>query len=203
MREQGRCRSGVDSLSRGVASASVVMLVFSPSLPGATGCTTHQCDADCVVIGAAPDVEHCPGENTMVPGEARVDGNDIVWESSPQRGPWLDFPGERTYEFKWGAAFESAIAASPMGSRFSAPGSLHAFVDQLPFPYETHPYVATGQPDAQDSTFVEAAGQLAYMHYAGNDQLNVLNATCADYSLRVEVRVSLEPAGTADAGAAE
>lgn len=203
MRERNRCHRGSVTRSRGVASAAVAVVAFLPALPGATGCTTHQCDADCVVIGAAADAKQCPGENTLVPGEAWVDGNDIVWESSPTAGPWLDFPGQRTYEFKWRAAFESAIAGSPMASRFSAPGSLQAFVDQLPYPYETHPWVATGEADKPDGTFVEAAGQLAYMNYAGNDQLNVFNATCADYSLRVEVRVSLEPVGTADAASAE
>ena len=203
MRERNRCKGGSVTLSRGVASASVALMTFSPALPGATGCTTHQCDADCVVIGAAPDAKQCPGENTRVPGEAWIDGNDIVWESSPFRGPWLDFPGQRTYELKWRTAFESAIAASPMASRFSAPGSLQAFVDQLPYPYDTNASVATGEADKPDGTFVEAAGQLAYMNYAGNDQLNVFNATCADYSLRVVVRVFLGPPETADAGAAE
>jgi hypothetical protein len=201
VREKSRC--GVDILSRSVASASVAMLAFSPALPGATGCTTHQCDADCVVIGAAPDALNCPGANTAVQGDARVDGNDIVWESTGTGDPWLDFPGQRTYEFKWRAAFESAILSSPMASRFSAPGSLQAFVDLLPLPYDTQAYVANGQVDAQDSTFVEAAGQLAYMHYVGPDQLNVFNATCALYSLRVVVRVSLATPVTGDAGTLE
>ena len=218
MRERNRCRRGSGTLSWGVARAPVSLMAFLLALPGATGCTTHQCDADCVVIGAAPDAKQCPGENTLVPGEAWVDGNDIVWESSPTAGPWLDFPGQRTYEFKWRAAFESVLASSPMTLRAKTPGCLYplaprgpvldrtclqAFVDQLPYPYETHAWVATGEADKPDGTFVEAAGQLAYMNYGGNDQLNVFNATCADYSLRVVVRVFLGPPETADAGAAE
>jgi hypothetical protein len=59
------------------------------------GCTTHQCDPSCLVLGGS-NGPNCPvsdaGNST-----SHVEGEQLVWESNAQDGPWLHFPGQRTY----------------------------------------------------------------------------------------------------------
>jgi hypothetical protein len=131
--------------------------------PGAVGCTTHQCDPSTVTIEA--DAGNA--------GLVHQEGDTFVWESSTLDGPWLDFPGERTYVFNFPEPF---MARQP----------------------ETVIAYVASDHNAQ-SNFVIASGQLAEFSLAPNT-LTVLNATCAEYFLRVVAYASPPDAGSRDAG---
>jgi len=90
--------------------------------------------------------------------------DDNTWESAPVASKYLDFHGGRTWLFD----------PSPwMGKR--TPVGFQAFVSLDPDPY------ASG-----GSGFAQSAGNLAEFLPASNPwQVNVENATCAQYYLRV------------------
>ncbi|HEY8038735.1 MAG TPA: hypothetical protein VIF15_03045, partial [Polyangiaceae bacterium] len=98
-------------------------------------------------------------------GDVHQEGNDLVWESSPMNGSWLDFPGQRRYVLIWPGEFTQSV------------------------PYDVRTYVATGQ-DAQDfpNNFVEGTGQLAEISGVSKLGVTVFNGTCAEYFLRVVAR---------------
>ena len=48
-----------------------------------------------------------------------------MWESCAPEGPWLYYPGNRTYVFNWATEFETALGASPNAA---------ALVAELPEP---------------------------------------------------------------------
>jgi len=182
-----------------VASLGGGLFALAAGTATGGGCTTHQCDGDCVVLDGPAD-PRCPaaagGSSGGAPRRAWVDGTDIVWESSPPDGPWLDFPGQRTYWFEWETAFVQAVKDSP----FAYLASNDQFWKLLPNPHQIDAYVADGPLDGADTRFVLASGQLAEMSSPSNKQLNVTNAACAVYALRVEVRVDLRPLLESDAG---
>ncbi len=156
-------------------------------VPAAGGCQTHQCDADCVVRGAAPTAS-CSGGDDQPFGHASRNGNEILWESSPAMGmqsepatEWLDYPGQRTYRLNWVAAVKRDVPDVN-------PGSLSVSW--------VSPYVSIYE---NGGFYVEAAGQLAEMS-STNQQVNVTNATCAAYFLRVVVALQVGSSGDAAGG---
>jgi hypothetical protein len=161
-----------------------VALAAAAAVPAAGGCTTHQCDSDCVRLGAAPDPT-CNEGNASAFGHTYRSGNQIVWETSGSVfEKWLDYTGERTYQLNW----QSTIRRD------------HPDVDLCTLHVvQVDSFVAT---DESGINFVPAAGQLSEMTYplvsdddAGapqaNGQVNVLNATCAEYFLRVVVTLEV------------
>jgi hypothetical protein len=59
-------------------------------------------------------------------------------------------------------------------------------------------WVAFVPPDEQDANFTQTSGQLAEFGNISSSSISITNATCADYSLLVEVTVPV--IATADAG---
>jgi hypothetical protein len=144
----------------GVGGATAVTLALA--VP-ATGCTTHQCDLSTVELGggSAP-----LGTVTPLP-----DG-EIKWESNPMEGPWLDFPGERTYVLHYAQAFATA-----------------------PEPFcQVSSDLTNGQ-----NNFVSCGGNLAIFMDATTTGVTVLNPTCAEVGLRVFVQ-GFPAASSTDAG---
>ena len=165
-------------------------------LQGATGCNTHQCDSDLVCIdglgfmrtvsdagACSPDAGGTPitgdagAYNLQVSTNSSASGYELVWETTPIVGPWLDFPGQRTYVIQY------------------PPGLL----GHLPTTVET--YVSYDNPDssvdAPHMNVTMASGSLAELMNTTDTQLSVLNATCQPFSMRMVVRAQV---GSADAG---
>jgi hypothetical protein len=140
------------------------------SVPTVSGCTTHQCDTTCVQYGGTPAAPCVAGAtddqgNALTVGDVFRDGDDYVWESSPMTGPWLDYPGERTYVFYWPPPMQGIV------------------------PYDIQAYVAT-DADAQAGGvgWINATGGLAEMSQVNGVGVTILNATCAEYFVRVVAR---------------
>ncbi len=135
-------------------------------LASTTSCTTHQCDTTTIDLG---------GDEQPTPGWALGDG-ELVWQSSPAFGPWLPFPGGRTYVF-------ALPPLPPLPSNEQA--DLEA---ALPSPYVA---LVQGTADAAPANLTPATGELAQIENATPLSFSVVNPTCAQYYLWVEVRVPL------------
>jgi hypothetical protein len=163
----------------------VGVIAASAAVPAATGCTTHQCDTDCVWVGATAPANcsqgYAPDANLF-----HVGSDEVVWESSPVQGTWIDFPGGRTYTFIWpteilddlGAGWEvqyPVVSVSTQADNGSTAGAVSSM----------------------------AAGQLAEITSLSNYGFGVGNASCAEYYIRVEVHVVRDGAGAASPDAGE
>ncbi|MDP9034963.1 MAG: hypothetical protein M3O50_09150 [Myxococcota bacterium] len=106
------------------------------------------------------------------PGIVRVNGQDVLWESGPliptgDGGAWLDFRGQRTFVFHFPPPFAEDTEITGFA-----------------------PYVSASA-DASDPTnpnFILASGNLAEVTSLSGTGISVMNATCAPYFLRLEVR---------------
>jgi len=158
---------------------AVVAAAGGAAVPATTGCTTHQCDSDCVVKGAPTDPTYCPqGDKAFVPfGHATRTGNEIVWQSASPYDLWLDFPGERTYWLDWGEEVLQQLHID-----------LHSVVVDEGPDVETD---VSASADASTTAYVPGSGQLTEIGCLTNWRVCVLNATCAEYFLRVVVRMHL------------
>jgi hypothetical protein len=121
----------------------------------AAGCTTHQCDASGPFDFPATDAS---ADAAVVPRVTLLGDGQIRWESSPFDGPWLDFPGQRTYTIRFPLPF-----ASPPEIAF---------------------YIAADAAAAQ-ANFVVGGANLAQFSELTVTGVSVFNPSCADYGLRV------------------
>jgi len=161
------------------------------------GCQTHTCDPDfvCVdtsglmkLVSQASDCTPSTRGDTPIPGyntTVDVNGSTLTWASSSTNGPWLDFPGSRTYIIN----LPPPLAGHP----FLAPPATWISADN---PGDASPH----------GNFISGADYLA--EQTGNgcyQQVTVFNGSCARYSLLVEVQadVSADAGDASDAGSAE
>jgi hypothetical protein len=117
------------------------------------------------------------------PGEGRmVDEN--TWESSAVDGVWIDYRASRTIAFLMPAFFDRM------------PTSFEAYISPVAEP------LADPQPGSAPDNFSIASGNLAEFIDARPGGVNVLNATCASYFIRVVVRFApvVPPPLVPDAG---
>jgi hypothetical protein len=127
-----------------------------------------------IVVGAIATASGCYGRTCepslrtwgLEPGEGRMLDPD-TWESNALDGPWLDFPGQRTWVFEMrdlgGRAPEKNILA----------------------------YISAAELGG--SSFAVASGNLAELIAAGPGRLVVRNGVCADYFLRLVVEAAPNP----------
>jgi hypothetical protein len=154
------------------------------------GCTTHQCDPDCIVKGAPISPTYCAQGGSddggfILFGQAFRDGNEIIWESAAINEPWLDYTGQRTYWLNWRAALHDDLGVD---------------VSELTV-IDIVAYVSTDEQNPT-SNFVPASGQLAEINYLNNEEVHISNATCAEYFLRVVMHGQLTPTDGAKSDAA-
>ena len=167
---------------------SVALLCATVSAPTTAGCATHQCDAtfQCVFPhGPAP--AGCTFNTeavTLTDDQVYRDGDEFVWYSGPLSGDWLDFHGFETLSIFYPPAIAAALAAKGPGA---VPTSVTA-------------WLSSDAADAASPTrnFVNGAGQLAEYVSMDNHAVNVFNSTCANTSLRIEVRAAVGPDEDAD-----
>ncbi len=131
-----------------------------------TGCTTHQCDPLTVneTVGSWSVVGDC----SMQPD------CELVWTSSSTDVPWLPFPGQQTDNFVF-----PSTPALPAGR---APD----FSRALPYAWVSD---SDAGPNVAGTAFILAGGQPAEFTAISSTGVSVLNATCAEYFLLVQVRV--------------
>jgi hypothetical protein len=158
-------------------------VVGMTSLPGTTACTVReQCETSFVRICGA-GAPNCDGSAAPDSSFYYLSANEMVWESSPMMGTWLDFPGARSYEF---------IFPGPMQDKlFNQGWELEAPVV----------WISTRPDNGVDggSTAVPSAGQLAQVTFISNAGFDVTNGACAEYYIRIEVHVGNPGGGAADA----
>ncbi|HEY4014143.1 MAG TPA: hypothetical protein VGM06_12445 [Polyangiaceae bacterium] len=124
-------------------------------------CETHQCDSSTVVYGGA-DAGQPPGSSLQMTA-----GGQMIWQSSPNEGPWLDFLGDRTFVFT-----------------FPQP-----FACELPVPsVELSADVNNPVPSA----IVGVAGLAPYSRLVTDDAglyrgITITSSTCGEYGLNVIV----------------
>ena len=174
-------------------AVAVIATAGAAAVPATEGCQTHQCDADCVSRGWIRDVNYCAEGDTRPTsfGQAYWSGSEIVWDSVGPDGIWLDYPGERTYWLNWWQSVHDQLGGFDLNTL--PPGALT----------EYQAYVAT---DEFGQNSVEASGQLAeFGRFAvtegstvwTNTGIAVLNASCAEYFLRVVIRLHVGEAAPA------
>jgi hypothetical protein len=183
---------------------------------GATGCNTHDCDSQTVCIDgrglmkAVDNTDDCKADTggTPIAGDAgppynlqistnlSASGYEVVWETTSINGPWLDFPGQRTYVIQY-----------PPGLWGHLPTSIEVYVS-----YDNPPNAMNVESDggAEAATsadadaealphmnFTTASGALAEIENTTPTQLSLLNATCTETFMRMVVRAQV--AGPSDA----
>jgi hypothetical protein len=163
------------------------------------GCQTHLCDLTfvCIDVTGLEKIVDNPSDCTPgvggtlahprpgwapIPGGGyntivHVNGNTLTWTTSSVDGRWLDFPGNREYIIN----FPPPLGTTPI-------------LPPLPF-------VSAEAPAEASDNFIAGPAYLAEMSNT-DQQLTVLNASCAEYSLLIEVQADLPAeAGASDARA--
>jgi hypothetical protein len=171
-RESRRSVTAGHCLGTALACALTVL-----SFTGA--CSPNECNPSSATVGSVAT----PLGNWRIVGDCSTGPDcELVWLSSPTIGAWLPFPGGRTYTL----VFPPLPALSPgLSADFSTVFPPQAWVAAVP-------------PDEPDANFTQTSGQLAEFGNISSSSISVTNASCADYSLLVEVTVPV--IATADAG---
>jgi hypothetical protein len=107
------------------------------------------------------------GYNTNV----NVNGNTLTWMTSSVTGTWLNFPGNRTYIINFPPPFGATPTLLPVAC------------------------VSAEVPAEASDNFICGAAYLAEFTGWTNQQLIVNNASCAQYSLLIEVQADLPTDG--------
>ena len=138
----------------------------------ASGCTTHQCDAHSISIGADTGgtgfwiADDCQNSTTSC---------SLIWHSTDtMNSNWTDFPGNATLTFTFPPLPPLPAGLTPDFADISWNVS-----------------VAAGPPIPDASTFnvTPAAGQLAEFMSWSSSSISVLNASCQGYQLLLLVTV--------------
>jgi hypothetical protein len=157
-------------LDKNLRSFAFLAGAFCAALSGA-GCTTHQCDAQDISLGADAGgtgfwTSYCEDTPTNC---------QIIWSSSDtMNSGWTDFPGDATLTFTF-----PPLPALP-------PGLTPDFAN-----IQWNVSVAAGAPipDASSFNVTPAAGQLAEFTSWSSSSISVLNASCQQYQLLLTVMV--------------
>jgi hypothetical protein len=179
----------------GLVVTGIGVAIVASTMPAATGCTTHQCDPDCVWVNppaALPPAKFGCSEGSAPSANLfHVSDDEMVWESSPLDGAtWCYYPGLRSYTFFFPPEMADALTCG-------------GWVLEAPIIW-----VST-QADNQTfdgATAAPAAGELAQVTQVSTTAFTVTNGSCARYYIRVEVhavRPANVAAGGCDAGVGE
>lgn len=145
----------------------------------AAGCTTHECDATTVTV--PPDGGWSFGCDP---------GCNLTWRSGPFIGPWLPFPGNRTYTF-----LLPPLPPLPPGAVVNPQNISPKSYVALTTP------IASGAPE----NYAETTGaDLEYVGYtyvgSAPTSFSVTNPSCAQYSLNVTLGVEVDFDGGIEGG---
>jgi len=191
-------------LARGLGLTGAVTLVALGVAPGSLGCQTHECDPDFVCVDGSGLMKFVSQASDCTPttrGDTPIAGHNgsvitsvdpmtgkeiLTWYTSSLTGPWLDYPGNRTYivNFPW-------APSGPLASESSFPIQVDA-------PSAWISADNPDNPDAAHANFIGGPGYVVEFSNVTPDQLTVINASCSRYSLLIEAQVEVTP----DAGSA-
>ncbi|HXX66329.1 MAG TPA: hypothetical protein VEK07_04055 [Polyangiaceae bacterium] len=154
---------------RTIGAMASVILATAP----VAGCTTHQCDASTTTLG--PDSGGTWNLSCDV-------GCSLTWRSGPFIGPWLPFPGNKTYTFEF-----PPLPPLPAGAVVNASNiSPNAYVALTP-------PTASGAPENYAQTTGADLEYVGYSYVGSTPtSLSVTNPSCADYSLYVTLTVEID-----------
>jgi hypothetical protein len=146
---------------------------------------------DCPKAGGTPITGDAGPYNLHVSTNLSATGYEVVWETTPIVGPWLEVPGQRTYVIQY-----------PPGLSGHLPTSVEVYVPN-DNPAGSDADDGAGSADLPHMNFTTASGSLAELMNTTTTQLSVMNATCAPYSMRLVVRaqVTASDAEPAESGA--
>jgi hypothetical protein len=182
-----------------LALGPALAIALRPGTPGAVGCTTHQCDPEIVCIDGngnsttVTDAGLCGSTTGGTPVAhynlaVQLNGRAFTWTTTTLSGPWLDFPGNRTY------VISLPQELIDLGATLSTVPTALVSADN---PSDAAPHM----------NLTNASGSLAEFENVTSTQFSVLNATCAGYSLLIEVSGTLDGFGPdgfgADGGGSE
>ncbi len=173
-----------------IAPAGVALVAIAASgTTASTGCTTQQCAPGQTCFYSQlgyTGAGQCypPGTPTQTfPADFLYrSGDELVWDTAPLEGPWTGYNGMETMTLFYPPAMTDALG--PNG-----------------FPTSVLVWVSSSSNSTQSTPFVPAAGQLAETYYISSSAVQVFNATCANYAVRVEIRAFAPQTSTSDAGA--
>lgn len=153
-----------------------LLATFGAAVPGGlmmTGCSTHVCDQQCVHIDSQGLAGPCGGAVGGTPSGYAPhlfdDQGELGWETASLDGPWLDYPGNRTWVIDFPPELQTGCPPSDVMPYISADNS--------------------GVPNASHSNWVNGAGQLDEYGSVSPTSISVTNATCAEYALRLVIHV--------------
>jgi hypothetical protein len=142
-----------------VRRGAVAFIVVTPLCLGMADCETHQCDTSVVAMG---------GDAGPIMGSTlQMIGDQMIWRSSPNEGPWLDFLGNRTFVFTYPEPFACEVPAATV-------------------------YLA-GDPKKPNASFISGGAGLAPLMQNLPDEgglyrgITITNSTCAPYGLQLVV----------------
>lgn len=113
------------------------------------------------------------------PDDAYLNGDEVIWETAPFDGDWLNFPGNAWLLLSW----QATVGAATRGTQYQGWSAV---------PITIEPYVSTAQQQPA-GTIILASGQPAELQQVRETGVWVNNAACADYYLRVVVTLRLVP----------
>jgi hypothetical protein len=170
----------------GVTLASLV----SPWVVG--GCQTHQCDPTWVAMGTIAS----PAAGGVGTASLSADGSQILWESSPLYGQWLDYEGNQSLEFTFPPSLPDPFACQPWPAPTDPPAV----------------WVAQYGSDAGSDGITVGSGQDAIITQVRGSNADgtpggfvLTNGSCQPYNVWIQARFTLPattcPDGGADSGA--
>ena len=176
---------GATFLAAGLSALGAWGLVAQSS------CALSNCDGDLFVLDGQSIANH----RQPPPNASMIDAN--TWQSSPIDGPWIIYPGQRTYVFNINLG--STVDRKPV--------DLIAYIS--PVKLDDRDTINKDFSDIPNSTqFGTASGNLAefsnitfFPDHSFN--VSVHNDTCADFLLRLVVRVAPSLGGSIDSGSPE
>jgi hypothetical protein len=163
-------------------------LVVASGSSLSTGCTTRQCvnGHGCVYSHLGHGDISCPFSD-VAPATLTEDfivhsGQEVIWYSAPFTSAWLPYNGEESVQFFYPDELLNLLTPA---------------VGPSTVPTSVFTYISSAAPTDVGGfkNIVNAAGQLDEYTYIDNHVVEVTNASCADYSIRIEVHVAIPDAG--------
>jgi len=174
-----------------LAICVILASLLSPWAVG--GCQTHQCDAFWQTMGTIASPESAGVGNASI----STDGTEIVWESSPLYGQWLEFDGNHSLAFTFPKNLPDPYACMP----WPAPDQGGGLGDPLEV------WIAQYGSDSGSDGITWGSGQDAVVTSLRGPDSNgnpggfvLINGSCQKYYVWIQARFALPTTPCTDDG---